>query len=101
MKLLNGSLSVSSLAVGAGVVLLAPIVIPVVGAVLKPVAKAVIKGGLLAYEGAKVSIAETKETIEDLAAEANPKWTKRKKPSDQPEGEIFSWGLKKQGAVIS
>jgi len=70
MKLLNGSLSVSSLAVGAGVVLLAPVVIPVVGAVLKPVAKAVIKGGLLAYEGAKVSIAETKETIEDLAAEA-------------------------------
>ncbi|MCG6906429.1 MAG: DUF5132 domain-containing protein [Desulfobacteraceae bacterium] len=32
--------------------------------------KAVIKGGLLAYEGAKVSIAETKETFEDIAAEA-------------------------------
>jgi hypothetical protein len=79
MKLLNGSLSVSSLAVGAGVVLLAPIVIPVVGAVLKPVAKAVIKGGLLAYEGAKVSIAETKETIEDLAAEAKSEMDQEEK----------------------
>ena len=79
MKLLNGSLSVSSLAVGAGVVLLAPVVIPVVGAVLKPVAKAVIKGGLLAYEGAKVSIAETKETIEDLAAEAKSEMAQEEK----------------------
>jgi len=33
-------------------------------------AKGIIKGGLLAYEGAKVSIAETKETFEDIAAEA-------------------------------
>ena len=61
MKLLNG-VSVGSLAVGAGIVLLAPVVIPVVGSVLKPLTKAVIKGGLLAYEGAKLSIAETKET---------------------------------------
>jgi hypothetical protein len=69
MKLING-VSVSGLAVGAGIVLLAPIVIPMIGAVLKPVAKAMIKGGLIAYESAKVSLAETKETIEDLAAEA-------------------------------
>jgi hypothetical protein len=70
MKLLNGSLSASSLAVGAGVVLLAPVVIPVVGSILKPVAKAVIKGSILAYEGAKLSVAETKEALEDLTAEA-------------------------------
>lgn len=70
MKIFNGGLSVGGLAVGAGVVLLAPVVIPVIGSILKPVAKAVIKGGLLAYEGVKMSIAETKETLEDLAAEA-------------------------------
>lgn len=70
MRLLGNGLSVSSLAVGAGVILLAPVVIPVIGSVLKPIAKAAIKGGMMAYEGAKVSMAETKETIEDLAAEA-------------------------------
>jgi hypothetical protein len=69
MKLING-FSAGSLAVGAGIVLLAPIVIPMVGAILKPLTKAIIKGGLIAYESAKVSLAETKETIEDLAAEA-------------------------------
>jgi hypothetical protein len=70
MKVLNGSLSVGGLAVGAGVVLLAPVVVPIIGSILKPLAKAVIKGGILAYEGTKLTIAETKETLEDLAAEA-------------------------------
>lgn len=70
MKLFNGGMSVGGLAVGAGAVLLAPVVIPVIGSILKPVAKAIIKGGLLAYEGAKVSIAETRESLEDLTAEA-------------------------------
>jgi hypothetical protein len=59
-----------AVAIGAAVVLLAPIVLPVIAGVLKPVAKGVIKGGLLAYEGAVVALAETKETIEDIAAEA-------------------------------
>jgi hypothetical protein len=70
MRILGSSISVGSIAMGAGVVLLAPVVIPVVGAILKPAAKAVIKGGIMAYEGAKLSLAETKETIEDLTAEA-------------------------------
>jgi hypothetical protein len=70
MKMLGSGMSMGSVAVGAGVVLLAPVVIPVIGAILKPVAKAVIKGGMMAYEGAKLSVAETKETIEDLAADA-------------------------------
>jgi hypothetical protein len=74
MKLLSG-VSASSIAVGAGVVLLAPVVIPIVGSILKPLAKAAIKGGILAYEGAKVSVAEAKETIEDLTAEAKAEIT--------------------------
>ena len=70
MRILGNGLNVSSLALGAGVILLVPVVLPVIGAVLKPLAKAVIKGGIMAYEGAKLSVAETKETLEDLAAEA-------------------------------
>ncbi|WP_419661742.1 uncharacterized protein Dvar_21750 [Desulfosarcina variabilis str. Montpellier] len=70
MKIFNGSLNPGSIAVGAGVVLLTPVVLPIIGAILKPMAKAVIKGSLIAYEGAKVSIAETKEALEDITAEA-------------------------------
>jgi hypothetical protein len=70
MKVFGSSLSMSGVALGAGVILLAPVVIPVIGAILKPLTKAVIKGSLLAYQSAKVSIAETKEMVEDIAAEA-------------------------------
>ncbi len=70
MRIFGNGISMGGLAIGAGVVLLAPVVLPIIGAALKPVFKAVIKGGILAYEGAKVSIAETKESLEDLAAEA-------------------------------
>jgi hypothetical protein len=71
MKLFGGGLKTGgAIAIGAGVVLLAPIVIPVVASVLKPLTKALIKGGLLAYENARIAIAETTETIEDIAAEA-------------------------------
>jgi hypothetical protein len=66
----NGLRIGTSIAIGAGAVLLAPVVIPVIGSVLRPLAKAAIKGSLLAYEGVKITLAETKETIEDLAAEA-------------------------------
>ena len=75
-----------SLVVGAGVMFLAPIVVPVLASALKPIAKAAIKGGLLAYGKVKESVAETMETVEDLAveakaelAESTPKPAKAKK----------------------
>ena len=71
MKLFGGGLKTgSAIAIGAGVVLLAPVIIPAVASVLRPVAKAVIKGGMLAYENARIAVAETRETIEDITDEA-------------------------------
>jgi hypothetical protein len=66
----NGFKMGGSLVVGAGVILLAPIVVPVVASLMKPIAKAAIKGGLLAYGKVKETVAETMETVEDLAVEA-------------------------------
>jgi hypothetical protein len=70
MKVLGTRVNTGGLAIGAGAVLLAPVVLPVVGAVLRPLLKSAIKGGILAYEGARVSVEETKGMVEDLAAEA-------------------------------
>lgn len=70
MKVFGSSVNVGTLAIGAGIVLLAPVVVPVVAGVLKPLAKNAIKGSLLMYERAKVATAETMESLEDLAAEA-------------------------------
>jgi hypothetical protein len=74
MRLLK-SLDLGSLTIGAGAVLLTPVVVSVVGSLLKSLTKEIIKGSLLAYEGIKVSIAETQESFENLAAEAKAEIT--------------------------
>jgi Protein of unknown function (DUF5132) len=55
---------------GIGAVLLAPIILPVVAGIGKPLAKSLIKGGILAYEKSKGAFAELGETWEDMVAEA-------------------------------
>jgi hypothetical protein len=55
---------------GIGAVVLAPVLLPVVAGVGKPIAKAVIKGGLVAYEKSRGAFAEIGETFEDIVAEA-------------------------------
>ncbi len=47
----------------------APVLMPAVAKASKPVAKAVIKGGIIAYHKSKSAIAETGEILEDLVAE--------------------------------
>ena len=69
MNLGSASLG-TGVAIGAGVTLLAPLVYPLVGGLLKLTAKGVIKAGILAYEGGKDVVNKTSETFETLAAEA-------------------------------
>ena len=61
---------VTALAVGVGGALLAPLVAPAVTNVLRPAAKAVIKGGILAYDKGREAAAQLGETTSDIAAEA-------------------------------
>lgn len=55
---------------GIGAVLLAPVLLPVVAGVGKPLVKSVIKGGIVAYEKTRGALAEVGETWEDMIAEA-------------------------------
>jgi len=64
--LLKGS-TVTGLAVGVGALLLAPTVLPAVGRVIRPAAKAVIKSGMVFY---RETLAEVGEVASDLFAEA-------------------------------
>jgi hypothetical protein len=57
----------TGLAVGIGAVLLGPTVIQTVGRVLRPAAKAVIKGGMVFY---RETLSEVGEMAGDLLAEA-------------------------------
>ena len=60
--ILSGGNWVTGLAIGVGAVIMLPLAAPI----LRPLAKAAIKGGVLAYQGA----AELIEGIGDLVAEA-------------------------------
>lgn len=65
----NGLKLGAGLAIGIGALIVAPAVIPALGAMLKPVARAAIKSGLICIEKTRELIAEAQETIEDIAAE--------------------------------
>jgi hypothetical protein len=66
----KGGNVVTGLAVGIGVAVVGPLITPVVGAVLRPAAKAVIKAGLLAYEAGREGMAQANEASGDIVAEA-------------------------------
>lgn len=63
---------------GIGAVLLAPVVIPVVAGVGKPIAKSLIKGGISLYERSRGAFAELGETWEDMVAEARAELAEEK-----------------------
>lgn len=58
------------LALGAGALLLAPLVSPPIAKAGKGVAKAAIKSGIVVYEKTRSAFAEAGEAIEDMIAES-------------------------------
>jgi hypothetical protein len=55
-----------ALAAGVGAALVAPVVIPA----LRPIAKSILKAGLIAYDQGRVALAELNEQTGDILAEA-------------------------------
>jgi hypothetical protein len=72
MKLLGIGLGMNAatLALGAAAVMFGPALLAMAGSAAKPLLKAGIKGGMLLYDRGKKLALETKESLEDLAAEA-------------------------------
>lgn len=67
--IIKGNLA-TGIVLGLGGLILAPIALPVVATIAKPLAKAAIKGGLIMLEKTKETVAEMSEVAEDLVAEA-------------------------------
>lgn len=71
MTVLNSGLKiVGSIFVGAGIIVLAPTIVPALTTAWKPIARTAIKGGITAYGILKASVAGSVETLKDIAAEA-------------------------------
>lgn len=83
---------VPGIAAGIGAVILAPLLIPAVAKVGKPIAKAAIKGGIIAYEKAKGAMAEAGEVFEDLVAEAKVEMAEEQTRKGLEAGEAGAEG---------
>ena len=59
----------TTVAIGVGVALAAPALLPAVGEVIRPVAKGLIKGGLYIADSLQEIVAEGSEQFSDLIAE--------------------------------
>ena len=64
-----GSSWVPTVLVGVGVALVAPVVVPALGAGMRPLAKAVLKGSIMVYDKGAEVLAEAGEQLSDLVAE--------------------------------
>lgn len=65
----------TTLLIGVGAALVAPVLLPAAGAVLRPVAKGLLKGGLYLVDAAQEIIAEGSEQLSDLVAEVQAERT--------------------------
>lgn len=68
-NILEGNVA-TGLAIGIGLAILGPIVVPRIANVAAPIAKAAIKSGVQLYERGKETIAGIYEITEDIVAEA-------------------------------
>lgn len=75
----------SGLLIGVGAAVLAPVVLPILASIARPLAKATIKSGLMLYEKGRETLAEAGEMVEDLVAEARAEMDE-----EQAAGHVFA-----------
>jgi hypothetical protein len=73
------------IAIGIGVAVLAPLVLPTVARAARPLARAAIKSGLLFFEKGRETAAELGEVIDDLLAEAQAEIEQSQQAADNVE----------------
>jgi hypothetical protein len=103
MSLLEDVFKGGNLVTGVGVAIGVWVVGPLVVPVLRPLAKSVIKAGLLAYDQGRLALAELNETTGDIVAEARSEMAhraegataaeetstrRRSRSSDRPEAAL-------------
>lgn len=90
--ILKGNMS-KTLALGVGAIVLAPVVIPALASVSRPLAKAAIKSGIILFEKGRETFAEFGEVMEDLVAEAKaevhqPQFPQPPEQAEAPPQEV-------------
>jgi len=89
MALLDNGLKIGTpILLGIGVLLLAPVIIPIVASAMKPLAKATVKTGLSLAQRGRELISEAAEAFEDITAEVKAEMiAERTGPAANPQAD--------------
>lgn len=89
MALFDNGLKIGSpIIIGIGAILLAPVILPAAGNVMRPLIKATVKTGLLAAQKGRELLSEAMESLEDITAEVKAELIAEgqgAQPGPQPE----------------
>lgn len=86
MNLLKSRSMASGIAMGVGFFVLAPVAARVLSGAGRPLLKETMKGGMYLYQQGRTMLAEARETLEDISAEAR---------AEMSEGKELPAGSKK------
>jgi hypothetical protein len=92
-----GSVTSSAL-IGVGVIVATPLLLPVVGAVVRPVARLAIQGGIAAYDAAATLVTTAGEELNQIVAEARAATTSVLASDTTPAPDIAPHSLRPEGA---
>lgn len=91
---------VVGLTAGLAATVLAPVVIPVVAMAARPLAKSMLKGGVLLYEKGREALAVAGEEMEDLIAEVRSEMEMERAggtaAADEVEGDLPAGGEREE-----
>ena len=92
--LLEGNIG-TTLAVGVGVAVVGPLLMPLIRGVVRPAAKAVIKAGMVAYDAGREGMGRLNEMSGDIVAEARSELHEsRGEPTRKPAAATAGMGAK-------
>ena len=66
----KGISTVNAILIGVGAAIVAPAFLPAIAAIIRPISKMIVKGGILFFDKAREKGYEAKEFFEDVTAEA-------------------------------
>jgi hypothetical protein len=85
----------TSLAVGVGVAVIGPMLMPLLGGIIRPAAKAVLKAGMVAYDAGREGVGKLNEMSGNIVAEARSELSEaRSEPGRKPAGAAAGGGSK-------
>ena len=79
-----------SVLLGLGIAIAAPVVLPALATGLRPLVKAVVKGGLVVYDSLRETVAEAGEQLSDIVAEVRSE-------TSHPEGSAPGTAMAEAG----